>query len=101
MKKPVTWVVYERLIKGVPSGSNSVCEQREWDEMEEQRPGDNVLIKSQIANEGEAERFARKRSDESAADRQPVKPPRRPMVAPAPTTATPIESTSDSVPSPM
>jgi hypothetical protein len=101
MKKPVTWVVYERLIKGVPSGSNSVCEQREWDEMEAQRPGDNVLIKSEIANEGEAERFARTRSDLNAPVKPTVKSPRRPFVAPMVPGDAPIESAAESIATPL
>src|SRR5438105_3860510 len=96
MNKSNTWVVYERLIKGQPSGSNSVCDQGEWDEMEQQRPGDNILIKSEIRSEGEAERFARERSDANAPVRPAAKTPRRQFVAPViptePVTEPPVAS---------
>jgi hypothetical protein len=101
MKKLMTWVVYERLIKGLPTGSNSVCEQREWDEMEQQRPGDNILVKSEFSNEGEAERFARSRSDLATAARPTTKPPRRPIIAPVATAEPMAESTVESVVSPL
>ncbi len=97
MKKNLTWVVYERLIKGLPSGSNSVCDQDEWDEMERQRPGENTLIKSAISNEGEAERFARERSDIAGAGKTPVKPPRRIVVAPIMASEVVVESVTSPV----
>jgi len=40
-------------------GSNAVCEQGEWDEMERGRPGHHELIREGIANEPEAEQLAR------------------------------------------
>lgn len=60
MRKPiVTWVVYEKLIHGKPSGMNAVCEQSEWDAMEVTQPGIHTLIRAGITNEGEAEKLAR------------------------------------------
>jgi len=53
------WVVYERTIKGKPSGVNVVCEQFEWDAIERAAPGAHVLVKAGFTNEGEAERHAR------------------------------------------
>jgi hypothetical protein len=38
---------------------NAVCEQGEWEEMERVRPGYQNLIRSGIATETEAERYAR------------------------------------------
>jgi hypothetical protein len=53
------WVVYERWVKGQPSGINVVCDQAEWDALEAERPGVHTLVRSGIATEGEAERHAR------------------------------------------
>jgi hypothetical protein len=55
----ITWVVYEGLERGKPSGTYAVCEQTEWDQMEKLRPGEHPLFKMGIGNEGEAERIAR------------------------------------------
>jgi hypothetical protein len=54
-----SWVVYERTVKGKPSGVNVVCEQSEWDALQTADPGAHTLIRAGIANEGEAERCAR------------------------------------------
>jgi hypothetical protein len=53
------WVVYRMTINGKLSETNAVCEQSEWDAMEMARPGYHALVKADIPNEGEAERFAR------------------------------------------
>jgi hypothetical protein len=58
-KKPVSWVVYRMTIHGKATGMNAVCEQAEWDAMEQVQPGHHTLVKAGIANEGEAERLAR------------------------------------------
>jgi hypothetical protein len=54
-----SWVVYEMTLKGRRSGNNVVCEQAEWDALEAEFPGVHTLLRSGIANEGEAERHAR------------------------------------------
>ena len=43
----------------------AVCDRREWDAMERQRPGFYTLIRADIGNEGEAERLARGASGDS------------------------------------
>lgn len=55
----VSWVVYRATIHGKPSGTNAVCEQREWDAMEQARPGYHTLVQAGIANEATAESLAR------------------------------------------
>jgi hypothetical protein len=58
-RKPITWVVYEKLFHHESSGMNAVCEHDEWEEMERVRPGYQNLIRAGIATETEAERYAR------------------------------------------
>jgi hypothetical protein len=58
-RKTVTWVVYKMTVAGKYTGMNAVCEQSEWDAMELARPGYHTLVRSGIADEGEAERLAR------------------------------------------
>ena len=55
----MSWVVYEGLERGKPSGTHAVCEQAEWDEMERLRPGAYPLVRQGIAGEAEAEQIAR------------------------------------------
>jgi hypothetical protein len=55
----VSWVVYKMTIHKQPEGMNAVCEQSEWDAMEQARPGYHKLVRSGITSEGEAERLAR------------------------------------------
>ena len=55
----VSWVVYQKPVKGEPLGMNAVCEQREWDAMERDKPGYHTLIRAGITNECEAEKLAR------------------------------------------
>ena len=54
----VSWVVYQMTIHGKPLGMNAVCEQGEWDEMEQDRPGYHTLVRAGIANECDAEKLA-------------------------------------------
>ena len=63
----VSWVVYLMTIHGKPLGRNAVCEQAEWDEMEQDRPGYHTLVRGGITNECEAEKLARGTSG----DKQP------------------------------
>ncbi len=58
-KPEEVWVVYRLTAPGVMGGSNAVCEQGEWEEMQRQQPGHRTLIKKGIASEAEAERVAR------------------------------------------
>jgi len=58
-EKNESWVVYLMTIHKQPNGMNAVCEQSEWEAMELARPGYHTLVRSGIANEGEAERLAR------------------------------------------
>jgi hypothetical protein len=54
----VTWVVFERPVPG-KSNLTIVCEQSEWDLMEETQRNDCVLLRAGIVSEGEAEQLAR------------------------------------------
>jgi hypothetical protein len=57
--RTVSWVVYRVNIDGKTAGINVVCEQSEWDAMEQVKPGQYTLVRSGIASEAEAERLAR------------------------------------------
>jgi hypothetical protein len=56
---PTTWVVYEKFVYRQAISQNAVCKQGEWDEMERIQPGCQNLIKTGLATEQEAERYAR------------------------------------------
>jgi len=58
-RRAVSWVVYQVNIDGKTAGGNAVCEQTEWDAMEQAKPGQYTLVRSGIASEAEAERLAR------------------------------------------
>ena len=77
----VSWVVYEMTVKGRPSGMNAVCEQGEWDDMEQDRPGHHTLVRAGIENECEAEKLARGTSGDAK--------PRRTQTIPVPPGTTP------------
>jgi hypothetical protein len=62
--KDQTWVVYSMPLKGCAEPMRAVCEQREWEAMDQAKPGFYTLIQSGIGNEGEAERLARGTSGE-------------------------------------
>jgi hypothetical protein len=53
-----SWVVYRMTIHG-KVGCNAVCEQREWELIEAQRPGFHTLLHSELKTEQEAEKLAR------------------------------------------
>ena len=55
----VAWVVYKMAVAKKPDGMNAVCDQAEWDAMEEANPGQHTLIRAGITNEAEAELQAR------------------------------------------
>jgi hypothetical protein len=54
-----SWVVYRMTIYKQTEGKMAVCEQSEWDAMEESRPGYHTLVRAGIATETEAELIAR------------------------------------------
>jgi hypothetical protein len=64
-KKAVSWVVYVMTVPKQEVGTNAVCEQSEWDEMERCRPGYHRLVRAGITSESEAEKLARGTSDDS------------------------------------
>jgi len=61
----LSWVVYTMPIKGNPEGMRAVCERKEWDAMERDRPGYYTIIRTDITNEGEAEKLARGKSGDT------------------------------------
>lgn len=75
-KKDQTWVVYSMPLKNCAEPMRAVCEQREWEAMDQAKPGFYTLIQSGISNEGEAERLARGKSGE-VPPRNPKREPRR------------------------
>ena len=54
-----SWVIFRMAPVGGVPGPNAVCSQQEWEKMERDHPGARSLIRSGIANEGEAEQLAR------------------------------------------
>ncbi len=65
----VAWVVYRMNVPGRKIMGNVVCEQREWDALEAERPGYHTLVRAGITNEGEAERLARGTAGDSPVSR--------------------------------
>jgi hypothetical protein len=57
-EKPATWVVYLMTIRK-HDGMRAICEQVEWDAMEQARPGFHQLIQGGFTSEAEAELVAR------------------------------------------
>jgi hypothetical protein len=64
------WVVYRMTMHRNTAGGNVVCEQREWDVLEAERPGFHTLLHSGLRTEQEAEKLARG----TAGDPVPRKP---------------------------
>jgi hypothetical protein len=58
-KQAESWVVYLMTLRGHPDGVRAICEQHEWDKMEQAHPGYHKLVQSGIATEREAELLAR------------------------------------------
>jgi hypothetical protein len=58
-RRPESWVVYQTVVGGQATGPNGVCEQAEWEAMEQANPGGTRVVQSGIADEGVAERLAR------------------------------------------
>ncbi len=63
-EKVVSWVVYRMTLHNKAAVS-AVCEQDEWEGIEQARPGYHTLLRAGITNEGEAERLARGTSGDS------------------------------------
>lgn len=59
-EKRISWVVYRMTLRGKTGGVGAVCEQTEWDAMEQRKPGYHMLIQADISSEGEAEQLARR-----------------------------------------
>ena len=59
------WVVYRMTMPKNAIGGNVVCEQREWEQMEAQRPGYHTLLHTGLKTEQEAEKLARGTAGES------------------------------------
>jgi hypothetical protein len=72
--KQTLWVVYAIGAAGKLQGMNVICEQDEWDALELAQPGKHKLIRTGIANEGEAERVARGTSGDSRNSTHKKKP---------------------------
>jgi hypothetical protein len=67
---PVTmWVVYKATIRSQPGTLNAVCEQAEWDAMEQKHPRGQALVRAGITNEAEAELLARGTSGDAKVQR--------------------------------
>jgi hypothetical protein len=62
-------VVYQMHSHGVPQAGRSVCQQAEWDELQQAKPGSHVLIQDNIPNEVEAEKLARGSAGDSYRNR--------------------------------
>jgi hypothetical protein len=54
-----SWVVFLMTIHNQPLGRMAVCEQSEWEAMEELRPGYHKLVQAGLTSETEAELLAR------------------------------------------
>ena len=77
----VAWVVYKTILNNKTPAMSVVCEQREWEAMELERPGYHTLVRAGITNEAEAEMLARDTSGYVAPARKPRKA--QPAVVPA------------------
>ena len=63
MRKAATaasWVVYRATFDRRAEGMTAVCDQGEWEAMEQTQPGRRTLLKGGFATEGEADQYARK-----------------------------------------
>jgi hypothetical protein len=54
-----SWVVYQLIIPGNPKAMRAVCEQREWEALQNAQPAGVTLLQAGIASEAEAEKLAR------------------------------------------
>ena len=53
------WVVHRMTLPKNAIAGNVVCEQREWDALEAERPGYHTLLHTGLKTEQEAEKLAR------------------------------------------
>jgi len=58
-EQAVAWVVYKTILNSKTPAMSVVCEQREWEAMEQERPGYQTLVRAGITKEAEAEALAR------------------------------------------
>jgi hypothetical protein len=56
---PDSWVVYRATFDRKAAQMTAVCDQDEWEAIEQNQPGRCILLRAGIATEGEAEQFAR------------------------------------------
>src|SRR4051812_17709111 len=70
-EEPTLWVVYLMTINSRTEPLRAICEQSEWDRMEQARPGYHPLIQAGIRSEREAELLARGTSGD-----RPKSPPK-------------------------
>jgi hypothetical protein len=62
-----SWVVYLMTTHQKPEGMRALCEQSEWDKMEQANPGYHKLIQGGIRSERDAELLARGTSGDARA----------------------------------
>jgi hypothetical protein len=72
-EQALAWVVYKKIVNSKTPAISAVCEQREWEAMELERPGYHTLVRAGITNEAEAEMLARDTSGYVAPARKPRK----------------------------
>ena len=80
-KPPPEWVVYQTPPIGKNGPGIIVSERAEWERLEREKPGQYPLLRAGMANEGEAEMFARTASGFSAAGASARASPRRTPVS--------------------
>ena len=78
------WVVYKMTMPKNTIGGNVVCEPREWDLIEAQRPGFHTLLHTGLKTEQEAEKLARGTAGETPPRGSKTKVPAPAIVPPAP-----------------
>jgi hypothetical protein len=83
------WVVYRMTLPKNVTGGNVVCQQREWETVEANRPGYHTLLYSGIKTEREAELLARGVGSSTA----PPVPVKKAEVSPLFTTVIPTQAT--------
>jgi hypothetical protein len=66
----VTWVVYQTTLHGKVTEMNAVCDDKEWETLQQLQPGRHTLILAGIESEADAERIARVRT----LGDEPIKP---------------------------
>lgn len=59
LKEPTEWVVYRLPSNTEGIAMNAMCSQDEWDAMEREHPGQQLLVRGRIESETEAEKLVR------------------------------------------